>query len=292
MQPFSIIESARLSVTTEQQSQTDSVSQGKRQQAMFAVRQENHLAALDLSRLSTASPKAFERYRFDFSENSRTSARVVWQGSARFAGAGEYQSNFSLSMSISIRGEVRFSNGTEIAAGMFYGEDFRYDSNGLLTMLEDLIGRMGSQDRTEIDLRGELDERALDLLQRLGLIDGEGKSTPLLQALSDFAGLDRFYSGQPVILPSGNRYGTLNQNMLAWQRWTRSVSITGHANLGSSNTSVKQLPVEQRATETTGGNSISNVQAGGDVIIDDRDTVNIHIHGAPATEMVEGPVEE
>jgi hypothetical protein len=247
---------------------------GNRRAALLAVQAENKLASVDRSELSSSRQMAG---KFQFSFESET--QVSWSSSASLQLSGgqngqgnaqmSFTTSFSLSFEMTSSFEVSFGEGLSMDSQQLRGPDFEYDRSGLLKLLEELIEKLSAQDRPEIDRAGELDDRALELLEKLGLLDENGQATPALQLLSDYAGLDRFHAGQQVRTEMSYSYSAqISSSQLGWQGWTQRQQAAAE---GTN---------EQTAVQggTGGANVVSGNQVGGDVNIDDRDNIHINIH--------------
>lgn len=246
---------------------------GNRRAALMAVQVENKLASVDHSELSNNRRMAG---KFQFSFESET--HVSWSSSANLqlsggqAGQGSasmsFNSSFSLSFEMNSSFEVSFGEGLSMNSQQLQGPDFEYDRSGLLKLLEELIEKLSAQDRPEVDLAGELDERAMELLEKLGLLNAEGQATPALQLLSDYAGLDRFHAGQQVRTEVSYSYSAqISSSQLGWQGWTQRQQAAAD---GTSEHTAIQGGIG-------GANVVSGNQVGGNVNIDDRDVININI---------------
>ena len=259
----------------QQQQNSDSVELSQRRQlAMQKIGEQNKMAAVDSSEFSSSQSMSGS---FSFSFESEVS--VSWQSGMQqqFSAPASFQSQFSFGFSVSSSFSVEFNEGISIDEQQMSGKDFELDRNGLLKLLEDLIEMLGAQDRPEIDLGGELDGRAQDLLEKLGLIDGEGQATMMLQAMSDFAELNRFQAGQQIREQSGFSYSAqYSETQLGWQSWLNDSKVassteggqTSQAGTGDTNTD----------SGVSGANVVAGSNVGGDVNIDDRDVININIH--------------
>jgi hypothetical protein len=254
---------------------SDSVELSQRRQvAMQEIGEQNKLAAVDSSEFSMSSSMAGS---FSFSFESQVS--VSWQSSAsqQFSAPASFQSQFSFGFSVSSSYSVQFNEGISVSEQQISGQDFEFDRNGLLKLLEELIEMLGAQDRPEIDLSGEVDGRAMDLLEKLGLIDGEGKATMMLQAMSDFADLNRFHAGQQVRTQSGFSYSAqYSETQLGWQSWLNDSQAAGIAEGGQTG----QAGTGDTTTDSGvgGANVVAGSNVDGDINIDDRDVININIH--------------
>jgi hypothetical protein len=248
--------------------------------ALRAVSAENKLASVDRSEVSTAARGG----RFSFSFKEEVSAS--WEGSYSFNSGppATFESNFSFSFSVKQSLEVEFAEGLDVSSEKISGEDFEFNREGILTLLERLIDKLSAEDRPQLDLGGEIDGRAMDLLQQLGLIDEEGKATPALQMLSDYAGLNRFESGKQVNVSAGFTYSArMNSTQLNWQGWNQrqGASLGGISSGSGSTTAVNSGETAGGTSNVTSGvggaNTVTGNNVGGDVNIDDRDVININI---------------
>ena len=250
-------------------------SQVQTRSALRAVSEENKLAAVDRSEVSSASSRG--QFAFSYSEQ----VRVSFAGSYSFSSGppATFDSNFSFSFSISQSMAVEFGEGIEVSREAIQGEDFEFSSEGLLTLLENLIEELNAQEQQQVDLAGELDGKALSLLQQLGLIDEEGKATPALQLLSDYAGLNRFYAGEQVDAGAGTRYSAqLSSTQLNWQSWQQRIAAAVGNALGAgddnSDTAAGSATVE---SGVGGANTVAGNVIDGDVTINDNDVININV---------------
>lgn len=182
---------------------------GNRQHSSNAVANENRRAAVDSRDRLSLSFRQTSRFKFSYNCNADGCGnQVSFSGrfSAEFSQQTDFQSKFSFGFKVNSNQQVELNEGVKATPDKIQGDDFEFDRKGVLSMLEKLIEKLNAQDRKQIDLGGELDGRALELLQQLGLIDEEGKATPLLQMLSDYAGLNRFQAGQQVKPENGQGY--------------------------------------------------------------------------------------
>ncbi len=199
-------------------------------QAYHAVSQENRAAAVDCSELSqTACNTGSFQFEFSSEVSFSASAQVSWQGEFNnYIQEGSYSTNFSFSFSLSASFEVTFDNGVSADQEAITGSDFSFDRKGLLSLMEELKERLGlndEEDASQLDLAGQLDDQLVSVLQKLGLLDSEGKATPALQMLSDYAGLGRFNAGQQVANSSGLQYSqAYSSQTLSWQSWSQRIS--------------------------------------------------------------------
>jgi len=247
--------------------------------ALRAVSAENKLASVDRSEVSSAGQQG--RFSFSFKEEVTAS----FEGSYSFNSGppATFESNFSFSCSVKESLEVEFGQGMEVGADKISGEDFEYNREGLLTLLEQLIDKLSAEDRPQIDLGGQIDGRAMDLLQQLGLIDEEGKATPALQMLSDYAGLNRFHSGEQVNVEAGFRYSArMNSTQLGWQGWNQRQggNLGGFGQGGTTvteNSGNSARGTSNVSSGVGGANTVTGSNIGGSVNIDDRDVININI---------------
>jgi hypothetical protein len=190
----------------------DSTDQTQLRQAQDTVSQENKLAALDYCVLSNSQFSQTGSFAFTWTQNEDGSATldISYQGSSTGAStpvADEATSNFSLQISIGADGKVQLPDDIAVNDEQIQGTDFTYTKSGVLQLLNDLAARMETTTTSQVDLNGKLDDDALAMLKRLGLIDENGKATQLLQFLSEYAGLDRFKAGQQVSSGTDANYG-------------------------------------------------------------------------------------
>jgi len=281
MREIAQLNSANLEQLSAKQHQGADVAElGQRQrEAMQQISEQNKLAAVDSLEFS-ASQQAGGHFSFSFAGQASAS----WQSGAQpqFAPPASFQSQFSFGFSVSSSMSVEFNQGISFDEQQMSGPDFKFNRDGLLELLKELIEKLGAQDRSQIDLGGELDGRALDLLEKLGLVDGEGRATQLLQALSDYAGLNRFQAGQQVRVEAGFSYSArYSQSQLSWQGWHTGATAGTPDGDGASdgNQGGADTDSGNKVTSGIGGaNVVSDNQIGGDVNIDDRDVININIH--------------
>ena len=201
---------------------SESTDQTLLKKAQEAVLQENKLAALDYSVLSGSQFSKAGAFSFAWTRHGDGSGTlsISYENPAASADATakvEVASNFSLRISISADGAVHLPNDIQATQEQLQGTDFTYDKSGVLELKSGLAERMGAQGGVKVDLGGKLDDDALALLKRLGLLDEDGKATQLLQLLSDYAGLDRFKAGQQVSGGAETRYG-MSEKALRLQR--------------------------------------------------------------------------
>lgn len=231
MVDFSLLQPYK-GVSNDRQSQSSSINvRSKMVQAYQAVIQENRAAAVDCSELSQNSCNTGS-FQFNYSSEMSfsSSMEVSWQGEFNnLIQEGAYSTNFSFSFSISASFEVSFAN--EIAADdeAITGSDFSFDRKGLLSLMDELKERLGldQEEDSQLDLSSNLDDKLISVLQKLGLLDSEGKATPALQLLSDYADLGRFTAGQQVASNSGLQYSqAYSAQSLSWQSWSQRVSST------------------------------------------------------------------
>jgi hypothetical protein len=196
---------------------------GRMVQAYRAVVEENRLAAVDSSELSS-STEAAGQFQFEFAESETgASARVSWQGGFNAnIQQGEQATSFSFAFEITATFEVAFTQDITTDAEAISGSDFSFTREGQLTLSDELAQRLGEEAGTDLDLTGQLTDRLLVVLGKLGLLDGEGKATPALQLLSDYAGLGRFAAGSQVADGTGLQYNqAYSARALSWQGWSQ-----------------------------------------------------------------------
>lgn len=191
---------------------SDNADQSLLKQAQEAVSKENKLAAIDYSTLSGTQFNSAGSFMFNWTHSADGSGTldISYQSAMTnpsAAAAGESASHFSLRISIGASGTVSLPEEITTSKQHLQGPDFIYSNNGLLQLQSDLAGKIGLDLAPQVDLNGKLDDGALAMLKRLGLIGQDGKATQLLQFLSDFAGLDRFKSGQQVGRSAETNYG-------------------------------------------------------------------------------------
>ncbi|MBN2081114.1 hypothetical protein JW859_02785 [bacterium] len=249
--------------------------QQRRQMAVKQVSEQNKLAAsTDCAELSGCQKTS----QFNFSFSSEMS--ISWESSTQFnfSTPASFQSNFSFGFSVSSSFSVSLNEGIEMSEEQLSGSDFTFNRRGLLTLLEELIEKLGGeqqQQTQEIDLGGELSDDVLDVLEKLGLLNQDGQATPMLQFLSDYAGLNRFSTGQEVRAEASFSYSaSFSAQQASWQSWAASNGGGGGGTAAGAgaNTSVDV------SSGVGGANTVAGNNIGGDVNIDDRDVINININ--------------
>jgi hypothetical protein len=250
MSNISLLLNSGVANATDSRNQAQSAVLRERQLAAYqAVSQENRLAAVDTSELSS-NTETSGKFQFDFnSSSSSSSTSISWAGSFSSAVSdGNYTTNFSFNFSISHAQQVALGDGVTADGQQLSGQDFSLDRNGILTLAQELAKQLNSEDDTQADLGGQLTSKLQDLLEKLGLIDGDGKATPALQLMSDYANLNRFQAGQQVTAQTGFQYSaTYSARSLSWQGWSQQQ--------------------QQQAAET----------ASPVINIDDQDVVNVNV---------------
>jgi hypothetical protein len=255
MSNISLLLSSGMSVATDSRNQAQASSLRERQvSAYHAVSQENKLAALDSSELSQQSAVQGQ-FQFDFSGLQQGgSTSISWQGSfSSSISDGEYTTNFSFSFSISAQMQVQLADGTQADDQQISGQDFSFDRNGLLKLMDELAKQLGEEKDTQADLSGQLTPKLQDLLEKLGLLDSDGKATPALQLLSDYANLNRFKAGQQVTEQPGLQYSSmLASRNLSWQGWiqqsqaaatTETQAVAGNGNVAADDNNVININI-------------------------------------------------
>jgi len=246
--------------------------QQRHQMAVKQVSEENKLAAAaDCAELSGS--QQVSQFNFNFSSEMS----ISWESSTQFnfSTPASFQSNFSFGFSVSSSFSVEMNEGISMTEEQISGSDFTFDRNGLLTLLEELIEKLGGEEETQqIDLAGELGDEVLDVLEKLGLLTEGGQATPMLQFMSDYAGLNRFEAGQEIRAEASFSYSAqFSAQQAGWQSWAASNGSGGGTETATGdNTSVDV------DSGVGGANTITDSNIGGDVNIDDRDVININIH--------------
>lgn len=280
MQSISMYESARLQVSTEKERSQAELIQLRQQRlcARQKVEHEMSLAALDRTDISCGSWAG--RFAFDFSGSVQSGGtQMRWEGNVEgsLVGSGTYQANFSFGFSIASGGEVQLAEGVEAGSEGMRGPDFEFSRGGLLRLLMSLLDKLGGeQEEQELDLGGPLDQRALEMLQKLGLLDDEGKATPMLQFLSDYAGLNRFGAGQQVRDAPGGSYATHFSVRQAVSLGHGQRLAAGHALTGRQGPGERTGP--NQSLSGTEAAQAGSVQAPTNVQVNDQDLLEVNIY--------------
>lgn len=191
----------------------------RREAALKAVAQENRAASIDRSELSRQSLGVGGQFSFAF--DSAGTAQASFQGDygAALPGPGPYSTSFSFAFTLEPSRRVDFPAQVQAGAAQIAGEDFSLSRGGILTLLKPPAGSPQASHAQQLDLGGKLDAKALETLQKLGLVDDKGQATASLQLFSDYTGLGRFKAGQQVVKNLGGYGAGMPAQRLGWQGW-------------------------------------------------------------------------
>lgn len=179
-----------------------------------AVSLQNKLAALDFSDLTV---KQSVSGKFSFSFNSDT--KISWDGALpQGQERQEITTHFSFAFSFRSSSQVTLAKDVELSESKIRGEDFSFDRRSG----ELMVNRAESEESASLNLSDRLSSEMISVMERLGLVDDNGKANLALQFLSDYADLGRFKAGQQIKMESNFEYSShFRAEQLNWQAWNQ-----------------------------------------------------------------------